>query len=159
MVEAATTCSTAARTSAGRDALFGLGGDDVLRGNERRDRLSGGSGDDTLVGGPRGDRLAGSDGHDYLDGQSGNDVIDASGDEASDGPGDLIICGPGFDRAAVDAGDSVSASCEQVMLTRADASVLAFFLRRGAFSPRMLQPALPLSMRVSDEWSVPGSNR
>ncbi|MCS3744356.1 peroxidase family protein [Rhizobium sp. BK661] len=48
------------------DAIFGLGGNDVLNGLAGDDRLFGGDGNDALNGG---------DGNDYLDGGAGNDTL------------------------------------------------------------------------------------
>lgn len=49
------------------DHIFGLGGDDVLRGGVGEDRLEGRGGDDVLIGGPGRDVLDGGDGYDTAD--------------------------------------------------------------------------------------------
>jgi dienelactone hydrolase len=81
------------------DSLRGRGGRDVLRGRGGRDCLSGGKGADRLNGGDDGDDLKGGPGGDRLD--------------ARDGDADSVRCGPGRDRAKVDARDRVR-GCERV---------------------------------------------
>jgi hypothetical protein len=93
---------------AGNDCLFGRKGNDILRAGSGRDRLSGGPGLDAIYGDAGRDRLAGGAGRDRLDGGLGNDVVNAV-----DRKLDLVRCGPGRDRARVDAADSV-AGCERV---------------------------------------------
>ena len=110
----------------GRDLLRGLGGPDLLYGGPGADRLEGGPGDDRVFGGAGADRLdggAGSDrvggdaGADHLRGGPGRDRIagGAGADviEARDGRVDVVLCGPGRDRAAVDRRDRVRA-CEDL---------------------------------------------
>ena len=81
------------------DSLRGRGGRDVLRGRAGRDCLAGGKGADRLNGGSDGDDLAGGPGGDRLN--------------ARDGDADSVRCGPGRDRAKVDARDRVR-GCERV---------------------------------------------
>ncbi len=57
--------------AAGKDGLFGLGGDDVLRGGKGKDLLLGGDGDDKVKGGAGNDRLLGGNGKDVLNGGAG----------------------------------------------------------------------------------------
>ena len=103
--------------------VIGLGGNDVLRGQDLDDRLEGGDGNDVLIGGRGNDSLVGGDGDDRLvdegnsqaaeantlDGGAGNDLLTAGladdtliGGEANDvlegGYGsDVYIGGPGDD--------------------------------------------------------------
>lgn len=56
------------------DAIFGLGGNDVLNGLAGADRLYGGSGTDTLNGGLDNDFLDGGSGADAMNGGDGNDL-------------------------------------------------------------------------------------
>jgi Ca2+-binding RTX toxin-like protein len=99
------------------DQLVARAGDDCLRGGPGDDYLTGGDGDDRADGGPgadlvRGDagddRLIGGPGRDRLLGGPGADLI-----SARDGKRDVVRCGPGRDRARVDAVDSI-AGCERV---------------------------------------------
>lgn len=83
----------------GNDRVKALGGEDCVRGNGGRDRLKGNDGDDTLSGGPGSDRLSGGDGRDRL--------------KARAGGRDVVNCGPGRDKAVVDARDRVR-GCEKV---------------------------------------------
>jgi Ca2+-binding RTX toxin-like protein len=98
---------------AGRQRIFGLGGDDVIstgRGDDTvgggpgndlvlggpgRDTLSGGTGDDSIDGGPGNDKLSGGDGADALVGGSGNDLIVGGRGE------DLVRAGDGNDTVNV----------------------------------------------------------
>jgi Ca2+-binding RTX toxin-like protein len=59
----------------GRDYLGGDPGNDILVGSTGNDTLSGGQGSDTLVGGDGSDSLAGGTESDYLRGDGGNDVL------------------------------------------------------------------------------------
>jgi hypothetical protein len=81
------------------DAIFGLGGNDTLRGGQGADRIFGGPGNDVITGGAGADRLWGGPGSDTID--------------ALDGERDYIDCGPGQDRAIVDTFDKVI-HCEVV---------------------------------------------
>lgn len=69
------------------DRIFGLGGDDELRGGDSNDRLFGDRnppggtyivipGDDTLLGGGGNDELFGDDGDDFLNGGADNDYLE-----------------------------------------------------------------------------------
>jgi len=60
------------------NALYGEGGDDILRGGSQTDWLYGGDGDDILDGGAGSDRLVGGNGNDtyLLRTGSGNDIIE-----------------------------------------------------------------------------------
>lgn len=86
----------------GNDTLLGRGGNDTLLGGAGDDLLEGGSGNDVLIGGPGDDRILGGPGSDTI--------------VANDGEKDVVDCGPGVDRAVVDAVDVVSASCEKVQV-------------------------------------------
>ena len=55
--------------------LFGLAGDDVLRGGTEADLILGGTGDDELYGGGGSDVLDGGTGADRVDGEAGDDVV------------------------------------------------------------------------------------
>jgi hypothetical protein len=92
----------------GDDRLAGDVGRDVLRGEAGSDRLAGGLGRDVLRGEAGADRLAGGPRRDRLEGGAGADLLNAI-----DGERDLVRCGPGRDRARVDAVDSVT-RCERV---------------------------------------------
>jgi hypothetical protein len=82
------------------EKVVGGSGADALDGNDGPNTLDGGDGDDTLTG------LGGAD---TLSGGSGSDVI-----QARDGAADTVSCGPGADRAVVDAADQVAGDCETV---------------------------------------------
>jgi len=102
-----------------------LGGNDRVVGQDGAEDIDGGAGDDYLEGGKGHDTLTGGPGKDVIFGDEtdgscnalyvetcvrfGNDVI-----QAADGEVDQIDCGPGADRAVVDAGDVVAANCELV---------------------------------------------
>jgi RTX calcium-binding nonapeptide repeat (4 copies) len=101
------------------DLLFGLDGDDTIRGGLGDDSLYGGSGktgdtgtgQDKLYGGDGGDRLYGEDGNDFLD--SGLNIVDEEndlyGDKLYGGDGDdvLILRGLWIEEAKGGAGDDV----------------------------------------------------
>jgi Ca2+-binding RTX toxin-like protein len=89
------------------DTIFGLGGNDTLLG---------GSGDDVIYGGPGNDIIVGGPGSDKLYGGPGSDTI-----MAADGERDIVDCGPGSDRAIVDAIDIVS-NCESVQIVGSTSS-------------------------------------
>jgi Ca2+-binding RTX toxin-like protein len=74
--------------TSGRDVICGGGGDDVILGRGGNDSLRGGSGNDRLIGGGGSDRLQGGSGDDTL--------------IALDGQRDLLVGGPGRDRARAD---------------------------------------------------------
>ena len=94
---------------ADRGPLFGLQGNDILRGascqpnvlfgNEGDDRLYGGRKDDVLNGGSGNDRLFGNQGNDFLVSGAGNDYL-------SGGAGnDRLIGGSGNDQLFGDEGN------------------------------------------------------
>jgi len=87
------------RAFKGADKVYGKDGRDVLRGNRGADLVRGGDGTDRVYGGLWKDRLYGA---------AGNDRI-----FAKDGTKDIVRCGPGRDRAVVDAKDKVK-KCEIV---------------------------------------------
>ena len=87
------------RALKGADKVFGRGKADVLRANRGADFVHGGNGADRIYGGL---------GRDHLYGDAGNDHI-----FAKDGTKDFVYCGPGHDRAVVDAKDKVK-RCEVV---------------------------------------------
>jgi len=106
----------------GDSTLTGAGGNDKLKGHDHVETIDGGPGADRVEGGYNNDVLTGGPGRDTIFGDSttdtcnylsckipfGNDVI-----FARDGEADTIDCGPGEDRAEVDAIDVV-ANCEQI---------------------------------------------
>ena len=106
----------------GDSTVTGGAGNDKLKGHDHVETIDGGPGDDRVEGGYNNDVLTGGPGKDTIFGDSttdtcnflsckipfGNDVINAR-----DGEMDTIDCGPGEDRATVDAIDVV-ANCEQV---------------------------------------------
>lgn len=96
----------------GDDRIAGRGAGDTLYGNRGGDRLFGEGGGDTLYGGRGNDLLVGGAGADSLFGGRGDDVIWASHDNSVD----TVNCGPGDDRAFVDATDTVNANCEIVVV-------------------------------------------
>jgi hypothetical protein len=98
------------------DYLAGGGFDDVILGLGGNDTLLGGAGDDRLDGGPGNDVLTGGAGADVLLGGPGSDTI-----YAADGERDVIDCGPGNDRAVVDAVDIVK-NCEMVQIAGSTSS-------------------------------------
>jgi Ca2+-binding RTX toxin-like protein len=91
---------------AGSDRMRGEDGHDCLVGGPGVDRLSGGDGDDRLVGGRGRDTLVGGPGGNAYDAGVGNDVV-----RARNGRRELVVCGPGRDRAYVDRRDRVR-GCE-----------------------------------------------
>jgi beta-lactamase regulating signal transducer with metallopeptidase domain len=115
--------------SAGPDRLTGGRGGDRLVGGDGPDRVAGGRGPDVIRGGLGGDLLAGGRGADVLRGGPGSDIIRGgnaadtvhagTGDDIvvtwQDGSADVIDCGPGDDRAIVDATDTAEA-CEVVTI-------------------------------------------
>lgn len=111
-----------ANMDSGASVVEARGGNDVITGHDAVETIDGGAGDDRIEGGFNHDTLIGGPGKDLIYGDQtarcgtsdtvcvpyGNDVI-----EARDGEVDVIDCGPGTDRAAVDATD-VTANCETV---------------------------------------------
>jgi hypothetical protein len=92
--------------------LAGGGHDDVIFGMGGNDTLLGGAGDDRIYGGPGNDVITGGSGADHLFGGPGSDTI-----YAADGERDVVNCGPGKDRAVVDAVDIV-VNCEVVVIAK-----------------------------------------
>jgi Ca2+-binding RTX toxin-like protein len=93
----------------GNDRLIGSSnhGGNQLKGQAGADRILGRDGNDALYGGGGRDRLKGGPGKDAFDGGGGTDLV-----LARDGERDaLIACGPGADRALIDAIDVAPQSC------------------------------------------------
>jgi hypothetical protein len=90
----------------GRGPLSRLTKTALFKGGSGADRLDGGSGRDILHGDAGGDRLHGFTGGDLLGGGRGHDRLDGgAGDDelkARDQTHDLVICGPGHDKAIAD---------------------------------------------------------
>jgi Ca2+-binding RTX toxin-like protein len=82
------------RGEGGNDVMWGREGNDNVLGNEGKDHLDGGEGDDILKGGPGRDHL-----FDFTAGSADRDVV---------------ICGPGADKAKVDKKDDQVDGCEKV---------------------------------------------
>jgi hypothetical protein len=101
------------------DRLSGGPRAETLKGGKGNDRLSGGGGNDLLLGGPGNDRLTGGRGRDSLRGESGNDILNAR-----DGKADRVDCGPGRDKAIVDAIDAPVRRCEHVDVKRPTVSAV-----------------------------------
>jgi Ca2+-binding RTX toxin-like protein len=99
------------------DRIRALGGADVARGFAGRDCLYGGKGADRLGGGANRDVVDGGSGRDFLRGGIGPDrLLGGSGPDSifSRARGrDLVLCGPGRDRAVVGLYDRVR-GCERV---------------------------------------------
>jgi len=72
----------------GRNAIYGLGGNDILIGYEEADTLYGGTGNDRLEGGEGADKLDGGTGLDMMIGGNGNDIyiVDDAGDQVVEEP-------------------------------------------------------------------------
>lgn len=116
-----------ANMDSGASVAEGHGGNDIITGHDAVETIDGGTGDDRIEGGFNHDTLIGGPGKDLIYGDQtarcgsadtvcvpyGNDVV-----EARDGEVDVIDCGPGTDRAVVDAIDVV-ANCETVDTTGA----------------------------------------
>ncbi|HEY6961796.1 MAG TPA: hypothetical protein VI408_07915 [Gaiellaceae bacterium] len=90
------------------DYLPGGGGNDVIVGRAGNDTILGGAGNDRLFGGRGNDVIDGGSGSDRIYGGPGSDTI-----RAVDNHKDIVVCGPGRDRAFVDRVDVVS-GCEAV---------------------------------------------
>ena len=99
------------RVSSDIEDVLGTTESDTLKGSAAANRLSGnGSKPDALYGYGGNDTLIGSWGADWLDGGTGNDVL-----PAKDGSDDAILCGPGYDSAAVDPAPlDYNLACEKV---------------------------------------------
>jgi Ca2+-binding RTX toxin-like protein len=97
---------------AGDDQIWGLGGNETLRGGTENDRLYGGEGIDGLFGNAGDDWLYGENGNDSLVGEVGNDVLygGAGADTltANDGD-DALYGGSGGDRLDGGAGNDTLA--------------------------------------------------
>ena len=88
------------RGLAGKDALSGLDGDDLITGGRSGDTLDGGAGDDALFGHRGRDTLLGGDDDDILMGGRGRDTLDggAGNDRLDGGRGrDVLTGGDGVD--------------------------------------------------------------
>ena len=84
----------------GVDVLFGMGGNDEIRGSNAADTIDGGTGHDVLYGGEGNDTVEGGEGHDQLFGENGRDTLE--GGEGHDrlfgGEGNDILNGnAGYD--------------------------------------------------------------
>jgi Ca2+-binding RTX toxin-like protein len=66
---------------AGRDTIFGRGGDDFIDGGADADALYGNRGDDTVIGGQGADTLLGGDGDDRVIGGNGRDLAYLGNDD------------------------------------------------------------------------------
>ena len=112
-----------ANVDGGNSTVLAGGGDDTIVGEDHDETIDGGAGDDVLEGGRRNDTITGGAGRDTILGDEsdtgctwapeycvifGNDTIDAR-----DGEVDQVNCGPGVDRAVLDAVD-VHVGCETV---------------------------------------------
>lgn len=112
-----------ANQDSGASTVLAKGGNDRVKGGSNAETLDGGPGNDRLEGGFGNDTITGGPGKDEIFGDRtgeqcglfesctvpfGNDVIDAR-----DGEADQVDCGPGTDKATVDAIDTVS-GCEEV---------------------------------------------
>jgi Ca2+-binding RTX toxin-like protein len=86
---------------AGRNIMFGLGGDDTINGAEADDDLDGGSDADHIYGHGGADMMLGRTGADWLEGGAGDDTIQG-GDDV-----DHLLGGAGADVLQGDAGDDV----------------------------------------------------
>jgi Ca2+-binding RTX toxin-like protein len=159
---------------AGDDELLVFGGDDCVAlglGNDVAhlgpgdDEAAGGAGADHIAGGPGNDVIVPGLGPDHVDGGDGDDLLrDERGDAAADvltgGEGhdvirsvdfgaDRVECGPGYDVAIVDAGDTVS-ECDRVVVARRP-RLAAHSVRTGlrpAFAVRWTRSDLPAPARI-----------
>lgn len=79
----------------GNDVVDGRGGDDTIYGGDGHDHIGGNGGNDTLFGGNGDDTVVGGVGDDNLSGDAGNDTIlgDDGNDVADGGDGDDTIYG------------------------------------------------------------------
>ena len=102
------------------DYLAGGGGPDIIKGLGGNDTIMGGGGNDYLYGGDGNDVIDGGPGADHIYGGKGSDTI-----FAADGQRDWIDCGPGVDKAVVDAIDVVK-NCESISMPLSPANI-----RRG----------------------------
>jgi Ca2+-binding RTX toxin-like protein len=112
------------RGDKGADYIESGDGDDWIHGGRGSENITivgqtlpllyGGPGDDYINGGRESDAMEGEAGDDTLKGGKGQDFIDAANDE---GVGDVddVDCGPGYDTAIVNTGDTY-ARCEDVTI-------------------------------------------
>jgi Ca2+-binding RTX toxin-like protein len=151
-------------------SIQGRGGSDDLRSGSGRETIDGGAGDDRIEGGFNHDVLTGGPGKDAIYGDStsgncggngqsctipfGNDTIDAR-----DGEADQVDCGPGEDKATVDAADTVAANCESVSRegVQPDGAESAMSLRIG--KPGRLRALLRKGLVVRLAGFPPGTTR
>ncbi len=103
----------------GRDTIRAHGGDDRLSAGRGGGAMSGGAGEDELQGGAGPDITDGGEGTDLLSGVGANDVS-----RARDGTPDVVYCGRGRDRAAVDDVDFISSACEERTRGRSGAATV-----------------------------------
>jgi Ca2+-binding RTX toxin-like protein len=91
------------------DVLYGGDGDDVLFGNGENDTLWGDDGNDTLQGGNGDDLLYGGEGNDFINTGAGNDIVYAGAgrDNIVGGDGSVIYAGVGADSISVSGGQAV----------------------------------------------------
>jgi outer membrane protein assembly factor BamB len=101
-------CDREMRGTPRPDRLVGGEWGERISGLGASDRLAGGGGPDCLSGGRGDDRLDPGTGFDVVDGGPGSDRV-----LARDGEPDVVRCGGGKDRAAVDTGD-LAKGCEKV---------------------------------------------
>lgn len=108
---------------AGRNDMYGRGGDDVIRAGDDADCLHGGAGDDVLRGGAGHDVLSGGSGRDKLFGGGQEDLLQGGGgaDRLYGGPdddrlyggsgNDRIVGGGGYDKILAGSGnDTIDAT-------------------------------------------------
>lgn len=98
-----------------RGSFDGEKGDDTIIGSAADSVLYGGSGQDVLKGRGGDDVILGLNGHDRLRGGSGDDRLRADDDDRDR----LIDCGPGDDKAFIDAIDPEPRHCERVRVVAA----------------------------------------
>jgi len=97
----------------GTGNLFGLSGNDVIRGSDFVDQIYGGVGNDDLYGGGSGDVLDGGEGRNRLYGEEGNDIfVDTGGENIAfggEGNDEFIALSndTGFDRYIGGTGEDV----------------------------------------------------
>jgi Ca2+-binding RTX toxin-like protein len=95
------------RRGVGQNTLNGMGGNDMLYGDQNSDQVYGGTGNDVVSGGGGQDRVFGGSGNDNVQGGSGNDRVygDAGRDTVSGGSGnDFVEGGSGDDRLSGSSG-------------------------------------------------------
>jgi serralysin len=86
--------------NAGSDRIYGVGGNNFLRGGKGEDQLLGGSGDDILNGNDGNDTVFGGGGNNLIRGGKGNDyLIGGAGNDTliGDFGADVLVGGPGAD--------------------------------------------------------------